>query len=143
MSNTDANKAIVQRFLDEVVSRGKLDVLDQVMAKDLKWHGGSFGELTTLDQFRQMMPAFFTAFPDMKVTTEEILADGDKVVVRHHWTGTNKGAFFGMPPTGKKVRVTGMNVYRVGAGKIQEEWWGEDIYGLMQQLGVVKAPGQG
>ena len=74
---------------------------------------------------------------------EDVLADGDRVIVRHHWTGTNKGPFFGMPPTGKSVKVAGMNIYRLAGGKIAEEWWGEDIYGLMVQLGVVKAPGQG
>ena len=68
------------------------------------------------------------------------MAAGDKVVARYTWRGTQRGEFFGVPATGKTVAVTGLSCYRCAGGKIVEEWWLEDLLGLMQQLGAIPAP---
>jgi hypothetical protein len=81
-------------------------------------------------------------FPDLDVTIEDQIAEGDKVVTRWSAKGTNSGPLQGMPPTGKAVRVTGANVARLAGGKIVESWFNFDMLTLLRQLGVVPTPGQ-
>ena len=83
----------------------------------------------------------FAAFPDIQYTVEALLAEGDKVVVRWTARGTHTGELMGIPPTGKQVTVTGVNIGRVANGRIVEEWGEFDMMGMMQQLGVVPTPG--
>lgn len=134
------NKALVQRFLDEVISKGNPDAADTVCSANFTWHGGSTGEVTDLVTFKQLVAPFFTGFPDLAVSSEEMIAEGDKVMSRYRWHGTQRGAFFGIPATDKQVTVTGISMYRIADGKIVEEWWQEDLLGLMQQLGVIPSP---
>ena len=84
----------------------------------------------------------FTAFPDVHFTIEDQVAEADKVVTRWTWRGTHQGPFQGIPPTGKHVMVTGVGINRFANGKVVENWTNMDILGLLQQLGVVPAPGQ-
>jgi steroid delta-isomerase-like uncharacterized protein len=141
LMSTEENKAIVQRFLDEVMSAGNITAADNVCAVNLVWHGGSVGEVPNLESFKQLLSAFFTAFPDFHFTDEEITAEGEKVAARYTWSGTQRGEFQGIPPTGKQVKVAGMSIYRIAGGKIAEEWWQEDLVGLMQQLGAIPSMG--
>ncbi len=140
--STEESTAVVRRFLDEVISKGNMAVLDETCAPDLVWHGGSVGEFRSLEEFKQGVSPFFSAFPDLRVTPDDVLSERDKVVCRYTWDGTHKGDFFGVPATGRRVTVSGMSVYRLAGGKIVEEWWLEDLLGLMQQLGAIPAPGQ-
>jgi steroid delta-isomerase-like uncharacterized protein len=141
--SADENKAIVRRFLEGVINTGNPGVADEVCADDLAWHGGSLGEMRGLVAFKAMVGPFLAAFPGLRVEVGDLLADGDKVTARYTWRGAHRGEFFGIPPTGKEVTVTGISIYRVAGGKIAEEWWQEDLLGLMQQLGAIPAPGQG
>jgi steroid delta-isomerase-like uncharacterized protein len=140
--STEESTAVVRRFLDEVVSKGNMAALDETCAPDLVWHGGSVGEFRSLEEFKQGISPFFSAFPDLRVTANAVLSEGDTVVCRYTWDGTHRGDFFGVPATGRRVTVSGISVYRVVGGKIVEEWWLEDLLGLMQQLGAIPAPGQ-
>jgi steroid delta-isomerase-like uncharacterized protein len=140
--STEESTAVVRRFLDEVISKGNMAALEETCAADLVWHGGSVGEFRSLTEFKQGISPFFSAFPDLRVTADDVLSEGDKVVCRYTWHGTHRGDFFGVPATSRRVTVSGMSVYRVAGGKIVEEWWLEDLLGLMQQLGAVPAPGQ-
>lgn len=139
--SAEANKTIVRRFLTEVINQGSQDAVSQVCAPDLTWHGGSVGEYHDLASFLQGVAPFFTAFPDLTVTIDDLIAEGDCVTARYTWHATQRGEFFGIPPTGKSVTVTGISIYRVAGDKIVEEWWQEDLLGLMQQLGAIPAPG--
>jgi steroid delta-isomerase-like uncharacterized protein len=80
---------------------------------------------------------FYKAFPDGQHTVDDLIAEGDKVAARLTARGTHKGEFQGIPPTGKPVSFTGMRVFRFVSGKIAEEWSNLDMFGLMQQMGVV------
>jgi steroid delta-isomerase-like uncharacterized protein len=140
--SSDEHKAIVRRFLDEGISQGNMAVLDQVCSPDIVWHGGSVGEFRSLNELKRGVGPFFAAFPDLRVTTERLLAEGDEVTCRYIWQGTHRGDFFGVPATGKRVTVSGMSIYRIANAKIAEEWWLEDLLGLMQQIGAVPTPGQ-
>jgi steroid delta-isomerase-like uncharacterized protein len=138
----EEHKTVVRRFLDEVIGKGNMAALADVCTPDLVWHGGSVGEFRSLEQFKEGVGPFFTAFPDLRVTADDLLGDGDKVVCRYTWHGTHRGDFFGVPATGKRVEVSGISIYRVAGGRIAEEWWLEDLLGLMQQLGAAPASGQ-
>ena len=83
-----------------------------------------------------------SAFPDMQLTIEDQIAEGDKVVTRWTARGTHQGELMGIPPTGKQATVTGITVGRVANGKFVESWSNFDALGMMQQLGVVPVPGQ-
>ena len=83
------------------------------------------------------------SFPDMHVTTEDLIAEGDKVVERWTNSGSYTGApFFGAPPNGNKFSVGGISIYRIENGRIVEHWGEMDFLGLLQQLGMIPAPGQ-
>ena len=136
----EENKALVHRFLEEVIGRGNPNAADALCTSNFTWHGGSSGDVPDLVTFKGLLSSFFTGFPDLRVENEEMVAEGDKVVSRYRWHGTQRGEFFGIPPTNKRVTVAGISMYRVADGKLVEEWWQEDMLGLMQQLGVVPSP---
>jgi steroid delta-isomerase-like uncharacterized protein len=92
---------------------------------------------TNFEQWKQRRGAMYTAFPDLKFTIEDIIAEGDKVVVRYRASGTQKGAFLGIPPTDKSVNITGVGIYRIAGGKITEDWDFNDTLGGMRQLGII------
>lgn len=83
---------------------------------------------------------WFSAFPDAKVSIEDMLADGDKVVARVSTTATHRGEFFGAPPTGNSVEISEIDIFRVENGLIAEAWAAPDIYGLLSQIGVLGEP---
>jgi predicted ester cyclase len=84
---------------------------------------------------------YHEAFPDIHVTIEDLIAEGDKVVARWTGGGTNTGEMMGMPPTGKAFKVTGVNTFRISGGKVVDTWVNFDTLGMMQQLGIVPTPG--
>ena len=95
---------------------------------------------TNFEQWKQIRGALYTAFPDLKWTIEDMIAEEDKVVVRFRASGTQKGAFLGIPPTEKPINITGVAIYRIAGGKITEDWAFMDTLGVMRQLGIL--PGQ-
>lgn len=136
----ESNKAILQGMMNALGS-GDVGAISDYFSPDLVWHGGSFGTINGRDALLSLIDSFLSAFPDLSVSVEAILADGDDVTVRYTWKGTHREPFQGIPPTGKQVSVFGISIYRIRDGKITEEWWMEDIIGLMQQLGVVPVGG--
>jgi predicted ester cyclase len=84
---------------------------------------------------------YLGAFPDLKVTSDFQVAEGDKVVMRWTGTGTHTGELMGIPATGKRIEMTGIGIQRIAGGRIVEEWVESDQMGMMQQLGVVPPPG--
>ena len=140
---SEENKSIIRRFV-EILNSQDLDALGEVWAEDLVWHGSAAmgGDVHGLEAFTQLAAPFLAAFPDLHTTIEDLIAEGDKVVARVTARGNHKGEFVGIPPTGKQVEMIGTHIYRIAGGKIAEEWWLEDMMGLMQQLGVVPPPGE-
>ena len=140
--STEANKAIVRRYR-EIYNSGNLDTLEEVLAADFIPHNMMPGLPPGLDGVRALQQGTMATWPDLHVTTEDLLAEGDKVVERWTQTQTHTGAaVFGAPAnSGKKVRVTGMSIYRIANGKIVEHWAEMDFYTVLVQLGVVPAPG--
>jgi len=141
--STEQNKALMRRFYEEI-SKGNLAALDELVAADLVDHspfvpGQAPGRQGTLELFTMIR----AAFPDLHVTVEDMVAEGDKVAVRGTMSGTHKGEFTGIAPTGKQITVGTIEILRIVGGKMVEHWNVIDSLGMMQQLGVVPAPGQG
>jgi steroid delta-isomerase-like uncharacterized protein len=139
--SVDQHKTLIRRFLDEVIGAGNLTVADELCAADLTWHGAGVADIGDLATYQGLLRGFFTAFPDRAVTIEDLVAEGDKVVARYAWRSAQQGEFQGLPPTGKAVTVSGMDIFRIADAKIAEQWWQEDLLGLMRQLGIVPTLG--
>jgi predicted ester cyclase len=141
LSPPAAPAAVVRRFIDEVVNGGDVSAADDLWAPDLVWHGGSMGDVHGLDAFREHLRANAGgAFTGMHLTIDDLIEADGKVVVRFTNGGTQSGPFMGAPASGKSARWLGIGIYAVAAGKIQEAWFGEDILGMLLQLGVITLP---
>ena len=143
--STEANKEIVRKWVDEVLN--KRDVSEQspayqLVAVDFVGHFPGQPPIEGLEAYRQFGSLYFSAFPDLQITPEDLIAEGDKVTMRYGWRGTHKGELMGIPATGKQVITSGISILRVANGKIAEQWDSFDNLGMLQQLGVVPAPGQ-
>jgi steroid delta-isomerase-like uncharacterized protein len=133
--STEDNKALVRRFYGEGVHTPAL--FDELLAPTYVLHLPGSPPIAGIEQAKQLMVAYTSAFPDLRLTTEDMVAERDKVAIRNTWRGTHQGAFRGLPPTGRYVMFTGTDIFRVVDGKIAEQWADLDALGLMQQLGVI------
>ena len=136
ISRTEANKALVRGIFDEVNKHDVDGVLGRYAAEYVL-HGPPPGISPDLAGARNLFVALFAAFPDAHATIEDLVADGDKVVCRVTFRGTQNGPLLGIPPTGKAVSVTEIYVSRFAAGKCVEEWRLMDELGMLQQLGAI------
>ncbi len=138
------NKAIVRRFVEEVFNRGNMSVADELMAPDFVEHEElPPGIPNDREGVKQLTTMLRSAFPDFKATIEDIIAEGNKMVIRMTWSGTQKGEFMGIAPTGKSVSIGVIDIIRIADGKLVEHWGQMDSMGMMQQLGAVRAPEAG
>ena len=135
---TDDNKALVQKFYEEIVNQKNLTALGQFVAPNAVNHTVPSGFPQGPSQF---LGLHFNAFPDLTVTVEDLLADGDKVVARVSIRGTHQGALRAVSPTGKPFTGMAINIFRIVNGKMVEHWGLADRLGTLQQLGVVPPPG--
>ena len=136
----EENKALVRRFVEEGFGQGNLGVIDEVLAPDYVEHNAPPGFDQGIAGVRQALPMFRSAFPDIQITYERQIAEGDWVAGHYTLRGTHQGAFMGLPPTGRRVVVRGMDLIRCANGKIVERWYVDDSLGMMQQLGAIPAP---
>lgn len=141
-SSTDQNKATMRKVYD-MMNTGNVDQVDQYFTADAIDHQvmpGQTDPQPALANFKQYMAVFHKAFPDMKLTVEDMVAEGDKVVARCHMNGTQTGDFMGTPPTGKSVSIETIDIVRFVDGKCAEHWGLSDDAGMMQQLGMTPPP---
>jgi len=141
--STEENKANTRRFYEEVWGKGNLDVADELSAENFVDHNQFNPDLPPgIEGFKQMVPMFRTAFPDLQFNIEDMIAEGDKVVSRLTIRATHKGEFMGISPTGKQAAITAIDIVRFVDGKMVERWGEVDMLRLMQELGVVPPPGR-
>ena len=138
---SEENKALARRYVEEVVNKGNLAVIDELAAADFVEHNPFPGQAPGIEGEKQLIGMMRAAFPDLHSTIEDVIAEGDKVVLRATTRGTHKGEFMGIPPTGKQVTVTEIHIMRFVGGKGVEHWAEVDMMGMMQQLGVAPTPG--
>ena len=139
--SAEENKAVIRRWI-EAYNERDLEAEAEVLAPDYVAHvPAAPGPLEGLESWRQFSGSFAEAFPDIRLTVEEIFSEGDLVAARVAFRGTHRGEFQGIPPTGKEVAFTSIEVNRVVGGKVEEHWVELDLLGLMQQLGAIPEPG--
>ena len=131
----EENKAIVRRFI-EAYNKRNLDLSDDLVAPD--YVDLDYSQLQGLEDLKQMMNMFFKAFPDFHETIEDIIAEGDKVWLRLTYTGTHTGEFFGLAPTGNKVTMKAVAIYRIVNGKLVEGWFINDGLDMFKQIGTIE-----
>lgn len=133
-------KAMTRRFLEEAFNGGNLGVVDELVAPQFVNHDSALPEPTIgIEAAKASISGYRGAFPDLRVTIEQQVAEGEYVTTRWTARGTHQGDLFGMTATGKQATVTGITIDRIVDGKFVESWTNWDTLGLMQQLGVVPA----
>ncbi|HXQ38674.1 MAG TPA: ester cyclase [Anaerolineales bacterium] len=132
----EENKAIVRRY-QEIYNSNNLDALNEVIEENFLTPRMLPGMPPGLEGAKQIHKAALLGMPDWHTEIEDLIAEGDKVVARIMITGTHTGDFFGIPATGKKIRISGIYIARIANGKIIEHWGEEDSLGLLQQLGAI------
>ena len=135
------NKALVRRYVEEVLNQKSLAVVDELFAPTFIDHDSSMPEAKGPEGIKGLAAMVHASFPDVHFTIEDMIAEGDKVVYRYSVRGTHRKDFMGIAATGKQISFTGIHIYRVDSGKLQEEWENWDTLGLMRQLGVIPQPG--
>ncbi len=138
-SELEKNKAVVQRYVDEIQNAHSLDTIESIFDEDFTDHMASSGGLFLggMDGLKRGYATFLNAFPDLHVMVEDMIAEADKVVVYKTLTGTHRGTHLGIPPTGKRVQYQIISIYRIKNGKIAEYWGLQDEISLKRQLDVI------
>lgn len=136
----DDNKTIVRRIINDVINTGNLAQADALFAPNYVYHGAGGLELRGPEGFKQLINTYRGAFPDMRITIDDLIAEDDKVVVRWTARGTHQGELTGIAPTGKAVALSGIIVSRLSNGKVVEEFETFDEVSLLRQLGVSTLP---
>jgi steroid delta-isomerase-like uncharacterized protein len=133
-----ANAKASRRILEEIFGAGNYGVADELVAADAVGHDPALPEpVIGPDGVKEAARGYRSAFPDLTITTDTVIAEGDLVAIRWTARGTHKGDLFGIAPTGKEATVTGITIDRHAGGKIAESWTNWDTLGLLQQLGAV------
>ena len=133
---TSENKDILNR-VEVLWNTGDLAKIDDMFGTDFVNHDPNAPDVNDLEGYKEFIVMTRTAFPDFHVTSEDMIAEGDKVVSRWTAQGTQQGELLGIAPTSKHATWTGISIYRFADGKIVEAWWFKDMLGLLQQLMVI------
>ena len=136
--STATHKAIVRRYIEQVLNEQRHDLLEEFLTENIEFHGS--GIAPGLEVVKQWFVTFATAFPDGNTSIEDVIAEEDRVVARITFNGTHEAEIEGIPATGKKVSMPGITIFRLDNGKIVEGWVANDHLGMMQQLGAIPAP---
>lgn len=136
--SAEENKTLAHTLTEKVWNKGNLDIVDDLLSTDYVFHHPGGQDLNGPEEYKQMVKAVRSAFPDIHFTIDDVIAEGDKVAYRWTFVGTHQGELRGIPPTGKKATVWAIAIERVADGKFVEAWERYDTLGLMRQLGVIK-----
>ncbi len=132
-------KDVARRYYDAVLNRGDLDLLDDLAVADYVEHdplpGQGTGRQGLKDRVTMLMAAFGQTF-----TLEDVIAEGDRVVVRWTGSGNHVGEFMGIPPTGRSFTIAGIDIHRIEGDQMAEHWHVVDQLSLLQQLGLIPGP---
>jgi len=136
-SETERNKEVVHRFVEEVQNQKRWETFDELNADDFVNLSAPPGVPTDKEGGKMFLGAFISAFPDSHVTIEDMVAEGDRVVTKKTFRGTHTGELNGIPPTGNRVSIQYVDILRLRDGQIVEHWLSMDQLSFMQQLGVI------
>ena len=141
---SEENKAIARRAIEEVFSaQGNLDVADEIFAPNYVHHDPASPEdIRGPEGAKEFAGMYRSAFPDVRLSTQDQIAEGDMVATRWVASGTHEGEIMGIAPSGNRVTVAGTSIDRIVDGKIEETWDNYDALGMMQQIGAIPSPEQ-
>ena len=134
------NKALVRRYYDEVFNERRVDLLDQLAVENYVEHDPFPGQGDGRADLRARVELILAAMNPLRFEVQDVIAEGDRVVVRWVQQGTQSGNFMGIPPTGRQYTMAGIDIHRLRDGVMAEHWHVVDLFGLLQQLGAIPAP---
>ena len=140
MNTQESNVKTVRNLNERVFNQQNADRIGEFFAKNGKWHGGVLGTVEGTENMAGLFRGVFNAIPDLHVAEQEVIAQGDTVVVRVVVEGTHKGNLLGIPASGKHLRWDGVDLYRLANGKVTDDWAGDDWLAIMVQAGAFKPP---
>jgi steroid delta-isomerase-like uncharacterized protein len=139
--STETNKAICRRMHEQLWNEQRVDLVQEFYTEDQVQHiAGSPPSPLGLESYKEVLIMALAAFPDIQLTVDDEIAEGDKVVFRWTMTATHQGEFMGIPATGKQITRSGSAIYRLDKAKIAELWFFADNLEFMQQLGAIPTP---
>jgi steroid delta-isomerase-like uncharacterized protein len=127
----------IQRLFREAFDKGNLAVVDEVLISDCIVHNSETGLINDIDVMKRLISTFRTAFPDLQCVVEDEIMDVRKVAAYWTMSGTHKGLYMGITPTGKSMKIQGIIFASLANGMITEYWISIDQYGMLQQLGII------
>ena len=139
--STERNKANMSRLMKDLFARGEMDVADELVMPDFIEHSAVPGLPDGIPGLKAVAQMIRAGFPDFNITVEDAIAEGDRVVLRLTEEGTQTGAVFGVPPSGRKARWSAIHIIRMEDGKMAEHWDVIDLMSMMRQIGGVPMPG--
>jgi steroid delta-isomerase-like uncharacterized protein len=136
-SEAERNKSVVRRFIEEVQNKKKMELFDELNAEDFVNLSAPPGMPSDREGGKMFLGGFLSAFPDSRVTIDDMIAEGDRVATKKTFTGTHSAEGIGIPPTGNRVAIQYVDILRLRDGRIIEHWLSMDQLSFMQQLGVI------
>ena len=136
--SAEQNKLLIGKLFAEGLNQRNFAIIDEIIGDEYVNH--MMPDAKGPEGMRQVLGMFFDAFPDMKITVEHIIADGDILATRGHFTGTNNGSFMGAPASGKQIRAEYVDFWKMKDGKAVENWVQMDVMGIMMQIGAMTPP---
>jgi steroid delta-isomerase-like uncharacterized protein len=137
--NTETAKTLVRQVVEDW-HRGDVDALDEHLAPGYVNRDPNNPDVTDLASYKRWVTAALSAFPDLRITIEDLIAEGDRVAKLWSFEGTHRGEFLGIPPSGQRTTWSGITIYRIEGDKVAECVWRTDALGLLQQLGAIAVP---
>jgi steroid delta-isomerase-like uncharacterized protein len=134
--SAEENKDLARRSWEMLVNQQNPDAIDELYTPNFVWHEPD-EDIQGPEEARRFLGMYLSAFPDMRVSVEDEIAEGDKVVTRWTIRGTHRGELMGMDPTDEQVEIKGITIHRIEGGRIAEEWERYDNLSVMQQLGAI------
>lgn len=141
MADLEANKALVRRYYDEVFNARRVELVDQLAVEDYVEHDPFPGQGDGRSDLRARVELILAAMKPLRFDIEDVVAEGDRVVVRWVQQGKQSGPFMGIPPTGREFTTAGIDIHRLRDGRMTEHWHVVDLFALLQQLGAIPAAG--
>lgn len=139
---SEQNKNLLRRYFDEAWNQGQVELLDELVAPHFVNHNPIFPNLPPgPDSLKPNFATLRSTFPDIHFTIEDMVSEGDKVVTRFTCQGTHQGDWRGIAPTGRPVKIAGIQTNRLNNGQIIEQWLVVDQLGMLQQMGAIPTPG--
>ena len=135
---SEQNKAVVRRAIEEIVNQGNLNLANELVSSEYSYFEATAGSLRGREGYKALVGMYRNAFPDLKLTIDEQIAEGETVVTRWTAEGTHRGELMGIAATGNRVSVQGVVISRVSNGQLADDFETYDVHGMLRQLGVAK-----